>query len=90
MKLRWAVVLLAVLPLLAASIGMAWIVRQRAPVVAEMQSASVQPVLLAARKAELQNYVNLARSAIAYLVRDAVPDAKAQAEALAVLRARFT
>jgi two-component system, NarL family, sensor kinase len=86
MKLRWAVVLLAVLPLLAASIGMAWIVRQRAPVVAEMQSASVQPVLLAARKAELQNYVNLARSAIAYLVRDAVPDAKAQAEALAVLR----
>jgi two-component system, NarL family, sensor kinase len=86
MKLRWAIVLLAVLPLLVASIGMAWIVQQRSKVVAQMQAASVQPVLLAARKAELQNYVNLARSAIAYLVRDAVPDPKAQAEALEVLR----
>jgi two-component system, NarL family, sensor kinase len=86
MKLRWAIILLAVLPLVAASIGMAVIVQQRAKVVGEMQAASVQPVLLAARKAELQNYVNLARSAIAYLVRDAVPDAKAQAQALDVLR----
>lgn len=86
MKLRWAIVLLAVLPLLAASIGMATIVQQRSKVVAEMQAASVQPVLLAARKVELQNYVHMARSAIAYLVRDAVPDEKAQAEALEVLR----
>ncbi len=86
MKLRWAIVLLAVLPLLAASIGMAWIVQQRSKVVAQMQAASVQPVLLAARQAELQNYVSLARSAIAHLVRDAVPDPQAQAQALEVLR----
>jgi two-component system, NarL family, sensor kinase len=86
MKLRWAIVLLAVLPLLAASIGMAWIVQQRSKVVAQMQAASVQPVLLAARQAELQNYVNLARSAIAHLVRDAVPNPEAQAQALDVLR----
>lgn len=86
MRLRWALILITVLPLLLASAGMAWVVRQRSQVVAELQSAAVEPVLLAARKAELQKYVNLARSAVQHLVRDGMPDAKAQTQALEILR----
>ena len=86
MRLRSAVVLIAVLPLVLASLAMAWIVQQRSRVVAQTQAAAVQPVLLAARKAELQNYVNLGRSAIAHLVRDGMPNAEAQAQALTILK----
>lgn len=85
MRLRSAVLLIAVLPLLAASAAVAWMVQQRAQVVAEMQLAAVQPVLLAARKAELQNYVNLGRSAIQHLVRDGMPNDEAQRQALVIL-----
>ena len=86
MRLRSAILLIAVLPLVLASLAVAWMLQQRAQVVAEMQLAAVQPVLLAARKAELQNYVNLGRSAIQHLVRDGIPDAQAQKEALAILQ----
>jgi two-component system NarL family sensor kinase len=86
MRLKGAVILLAVLPLVLASTAVAWMVTQRSQVLADMHLAAVQPVLLAARKAELQSYVNLARSSIAHLVRDGVPDARAQEQALAILR----
>jgi two-component system NarL family sensor kinase len=85
-RLRWALILIAVLPLLLAGAAVAWMVQQRSQVVAQLQSQAVEPVLLAARKAELQKYVNLARSAIQHLVRDGLPDAQAQAEALQILR----
>jgi len=86
MRLRGAVILLAVLPLVLASAAVAWMVKQRAQVLSDVHAAAVQPVLLAARKAELQSYVNLARSATAHLVRDGMPDARAQEQALAILR----
>jgi two-component system, NarL family, sensor kinase len=85
MRLRSAVVLLAVLPLVLAGAGVAWMVQQRARVLAETQLAAVEPVLLAARKAELQAKLNLGRSAIAHLVRDGFPHPEAQAQALAIL-----
>ncbi len=86
MKLRWALILIAVLPLMLASAAVAWMVKQRSQVVAELQLKAVEPVLLAARKAELQSYVNLARSSVAHLVRDGMPDAKAQEQALTILK----
>jgi two-component system NarL family sensor kinase len=86
MRLRSAVVLIALLPLVAASLAMAWVVQQRSKVVAQTQAAAVLPVLLAARKAELQNYINLGRSAVAHLVRDGMPDPQAQQQALAILK----
>jgi two-component system, NarL family, sensor kinase len=86
MRLRWALILIAVLPLMLASAAVAWMVKQRSQVVAELQLKAVEPVLLAARKAELQSYVNLARSSVQHLVRDGMPDAKAQEQALAILK----
>jgi two-component system, NarL family, sensor kinase len=86
MRLRWALILIAVLPLMLASAAVAWMVKQRSQVLAELQLKAVEPVLLAARKAELQSYVNLARSSIAHLVRDGMPDPEAQEQALAILK----
>ncbi len=86
MRLRWLVFLIALLPLALASLAAAWVVAQRSQVLAELHLAAVEPVLLAARRAELQSYVNLARSAVAHLVRDGLPDAQAQTQALAILQ----
>jgi two-component system, NarL family, sensor kinase len=86
MRLRWALILIAVLPLMLASAAVAWMVKQRSQVLAELQLKAVEPVLLAARKAELQSYVNLARSSVAHLVRDGMPDIKAQEQALTILK----
>lgn len=86
MRLRWALALIALLPLVLASAAVAWVVAQRAQVLAGLHLAAVEPVLLAARKAELQSYVNLARSSIVHLVRDGMPDPPAQQQALAILQ----
>jgi two-component system, NarL family, sensor kinase len=86
MRLRWALILIAVLPLVLASAAVAWMVKQRSQVLADLQLKAVEPVLLAARKAELQSYVNLARSSVQHLVRDGMPDARAQEQALATLK----
>jgi two-component system, NarL family, sensor kinase len=86
MRLRWALILIAVLPLMLASTAVAWMVKQRSQVLADLQLKAVEPVLLAARKAELQSYVNLARSSVQHLVRDGMPDARSQEQALAILK----
>jgi two-component system, NarL family, sensor kinase len=85
MRLRSAIVVLAVLPLVIAGIAVAWVVQQRSRVLAEMHLAAVEPVLLSARKAELQAKLNLGRSAIQHLVRDGFPHPEAQAQALRIL-----
>jgi two-component system NarL family sensor kinase len=86
MRLRWAVILIGLLPLVVASMAVAWVVTQRSRVLAELHLAAVEPVLLATRRAELQSFVNLGRSAIAHLVRDGMPDENAQQQALAILK----
>ncbi|MBL8328274.1 MAG: cache domain-containing protein [Rubrivivax sp.] len=86
MRLRWAFLLIAVLPLLLASLGVAWVVQQRSHVLSQLHLAAVEPVLLASRRAELQSLVNLGRSSIAHLVRDGMPNAEAQQQALAILK----
>jgi hypothetical protein len=69
-----------------ASAAVAWMVSQRSRVLAELHLTAVEPVLLSARKSELQSFVNLGRSAIRHLVRDGMPDAAAQKQALAILK----
>ena len=86
MQLRWTILFVAIVPLLFASLGVAWMVNQRSRTLAELHLQAVEPVLLAVRKAELQRHVNLARSAIAHLVRDGVPLPQAQPEALSILQ----
>jgi two-component system, NarL family, sensor kinase len=86
MRLRWAVALIALLPLALATAAATWVVTQRSQVLAELHLAAVEPVLLASRRAELQSYVNLARSSIAHVVRDGMPNALAQEQALTILR----
>ena len=86
MRQRAALILIALVPLLVASLGLAWLVKQRSQVLAELHLQAVQPVLMAARRDELQSFINLGRSAIAHLVRDGMPDAAVQAQALAILK----
>lgn len=86
MQARTAWLLLGIGPLLLTLAGVAWVVNQRAQVLSDMHVQAVEPVLLAARRAELQGKVNLGRSAIAHLVRDGMPDEQAQQQALAILR----
>lgn len=86
MKLRWAVLLIAVAPLVIGSAAVAWVVAQRSQVMAALHLQAVEPVLMATRKAELQSFVNLARSAIAHIVRDGMPDERAQRQALSILQ----
>jgi two-component system NarL family sensor kinase len=82
---RLTLLLMAVVPLLLVTVAVAALVTQRSRVHAELNLAAVEPVLLAARRAELQGQINLARSAIAHLVRDGMADAARQAEALQIL-----
>jgi two-component system, NarL family, sensor kinase len=82
---RWAVLALALLPLLLVSAAVAWLVAQRSQVLSGLHAQAVEPVLLAARRVELQRMLNLGRSAVVHLVRDGVPDAAVQKQALSVL-----
>jgi two-component system, NarL family, sensor kinase len=86
MRQRSALILIALVPLLVVSLGLAWLVKQRSAVLNELHLQAVQPVLMAARRDELQSFVNLGRSAIAHLVRDGMPDATLQAQALDILK----
>lgn len=83
---RLTLLLMAIVPLLLVSLAVAMLVAQRTHVHAELNLAAVEPVLMAARRAELQSRINLARSAIVHLVRDGMPDATAQQQALQILR----
>jgi two-component system, NarL family, sensor kinase len=77
---------MALLPLVVGSVAVAWVVAQRSQVLSNLHLQAVEPVLLASRKAELQSFVNLARSSIQHLVRDGMPDERAQDQALAILK----
>ncbi|WP_374400783.1 cache domain-containing protein [Niveibacterium sp.] len=84
MQLRLKVLILAVAPLLLAIAAVAAVVRIESRALAEAELAAVEPVLVAARKAELQHYVELALGALAHL-RDQPDDAAARNAALATL-----
>ncbi|GAA5185664.1 cache domain-containing protein [Niveibacterium umoris] len=84
MQLRLKVLILAVAPLLLAIAAVAAVVRIESRALAEAELAAVEPVLLAARKAELQHYVQLALGAVERLHGNG-DDQAARTEALATL-----
>lgn len=84
MQLRLKVLILAVAPLLLAIAAVAAVVRIESRALAEAELAAVEPVLVAARKAELQHYVELALGALTHLHGQA-DDGAARNAALATL-----
>jgi two-component system NarL family sensor kinase len=89
MKLKAKIVLLAIVPFLAAIVSIETGVRQQATALAERQHAATQAAYLASKEIELKHYVELATSAIAPLYdagRDnARDDALLRTRALEVL-----
>ncbi len=85
-NLRLMLVLVAVLPLVLALVAVVLVARQQFDQLAEAQSAVVQPILLQARKAEIQHFVKLGRRAIEQIDSNPANLEPAKREALGVLR----
>ncbi|APW40636.1 histidine kinase [Rhodoferax koreense] len=86
MRLRSMVLLLAVVPLLLAIGAVVWVIRQQSAQLAEAQMAAMQPILLQARKDELQHFVQVGRRAVSHLYEKTGHDPAARREALELLR----
>ena len=86
MRLRSVVMLLAAVPLVLAIAAVVWIVRQQTNQLALAQIASVQAILLQARQDELKHFVQVGRSAISRMYKNAGNDPGLQREALELLR----
>ncbi|MES2950750.1 MAG: cache domain-containing protein [Pseudomonadota bacterium] len=85
-RLRLMVLLLAVLPLVLAIAAVVWVVRKQSDQLALTQIEALQPLLLQARKDELQHFVQVGRKAIAHLSEKGGKDPAAQRQALELLR----
>lgn len=86
MRLRSMVLLLAAVPLVLAIAAVVWVVRQQSDQLARAQIAAMQPILLQARKDELQHFVQAGRRAVAHIFENAQHDPQAQQQALELLR----
>ena len=86
LHLRSVVLLLAVVPLLLAVWAVVWVVRQQSEQLAQAQMAAMQPILLQARKDELQHFVQVGRRAVSHLYEKTGHDPAARREALELLR----
>ena len=80
------VLLLAAVPLLLAIAAVVWVVRQQSDRLAQAQIAAMQPILLQARKDELQHFVQIGRRAVARLYEQTGHDPQARQQALELLR----
>jgi len=85
MQLRLKLILLTGLPLLLAVAAIAFIMVDQSRRLAEEQASVIEHSLLAVRRAELQNYVSLATTAIEHLPATRAGDAGAQARAKRIL-----
>lgn len=85
MQLRLKLILLTGLPLLLAVVAIALIMVSQSRRLAEEQAAVIEQSLLAVRRAELQNYVSLATTAIEHLPAAKAGDAEGQARAKRIL-----
>ncbi|MFC5523056.1 cache domain-containing protein [Polaromonas jejuensis] len=86
LHLRAMVLLLAAVPLLLAIAAVVWVVRQQSDRLAQAQIAAMQPILLQARKDELQHFVQIGRRAVARLYEQTGHDPQARQQALELLR----
>ena len=87
LRLRAWLLLLAALPLVLAIAAVVWVVRAQSDALAQAQISAMQPVLLQARKDELQHFVQTGRRAMAHLNENSNRnDIRAQQAALELLR----
>ncbi len=85
-NLRIMLVLVAALPLVCSLLAVVLVAHQQFEQLAQTQSTLVQPLLLQARKAEIQHFVKLGRRAIEQIDANATNLEPAKREALGVLR----
>ncbi|HJV28112.1 MAG TPA: cache domain-containing protein [Aromatoleum sp.] len=85
MRLKYKVIVLAVLPLIAAVSAIAILVAMQARDLAGQQGEVLKEAMLAAKRAELQHYVQLARTSIDHLYSSGRDDEAAKAEAKRIL-----
>jgi two-component system, NarL family, sensor kinase len=85
-NLRLMLVAVAAVPLVCALLAVVLVARQQFEQLAQTQSTLMQPLLLQARKDEIQHFVKLGRRAIEQIDANATNMAPAQREALGVLR----
>jgi two-component system NarL family sensor kinase len=86
MNLRNKILLFAVLPLLVALCTIALTVRHYANSLAQQEQKVIEDAFLAAKDAELKNYVAIAQLAIAHLYESGKTDEATKAEAREILR----
>jgi two-component system NarL family sensor kinase len=86
-RLRKKILLLAVLPLLAALLLIALAVRSQALDLAQQERALVESAYLASKEAELRHYVEMAMNMVAPIYDTGRDDAAAKAEAIRILNA---
>jgi len=86
MRLRAKVLLVATVPLLLAMLAMVWVVMVQSDRLAKTEIAAIEPILIQARKDELQHFVQVGHRAIAHLYADGNRDPARQREALELLR----
>jgi two-component system, NarL family, sensor kinase len=86
MRLRAKVLLVATVPLLLAILGMVWVVMVQSDRLANAAIATIESILIQARKDQLKDFVKVGHSAIAHLHANGNRDPARQREALGILR----
>ncbi|GGC72692.1 cache domain-containing protein [Undibacterium terreum] len=85
MKLRYKIILFAIVPLLLAFLGIALAMLRQATLLAQQQRSTVEQAYMASKEAELKHYVTLGMAAISDLYVSDKPDAETMEEAKAIL-----
>lgn len=85
MRLRQKIIVLAVLPLVAALLAIAALVALQSRQLAQQESALLEESMLAAKRTELLHYVELAQTSIAHIYDSGRDDALAREEVKRIL-----
>ena len=85
LELKTKIVMLAVIPLLACFMILAWVVYLQERALAQRQRVLVETAYMQAKETELRNHVRLALTALQPLYRSSMPEAQAKAEAMRLL-----
>ncbi len=85
MRLRQKIIVLAVLPLVAAVLAIAALVAQQSRELARLETALLEDSMLAAKRAELRHYVQIAQTSIAHIYESGRDDALAREEVKRIL-----
>ncbi|WP_394779976.1 cache domain-containing protein [Undibacterium sp.] len=85
MKLRYKIILFAIIPLLLAFLGIALAVLHQTTLLAQQQRSTVEQAYMASKEAELKHYVTLGTAAISELYNSDKADAETMEQAKEIL-----